>query len=467
MQKTDLIRSDALEWCENANYSDLLLHNGLFKKGLLVITHRKCSQADTDSINESRLKIKDRILQFENIPQNPTSHIKKSLQLLAVLCPGVSPKVAIRNLKRHDEIYFNVPLVSGSKKWGYYLHPWVQQKKIQDSFQGFHRFVTCVCLFGSSLTATDEKMRTFTFIQYDFNPAKIVKLNLENSHNIYEQVWLFELNRMALFIKQNTIKNGKPNVLFHLPYYDYLIFGIHLYLRGILDSLLLNEFTQWVLAKATEYEKSIVETLRQYGIEVSIQSPFDNLFGSRTDLDAGKVLKLLDLSDYFPGTRCIDPCIAETILVKKCRELLTADNRLFPQQRDVWLDYFQEKDKVDIKSLLKLSNAVMLGIATRGDCNDKVCSFLPLSEKQIQIKHSKIKPQGFSKYGQIFYLTFIDPVLAYSDTSNGSLFYFAQSQQALKKWLMDDGILEKSYTNIPKASESEEENKSSNRPAML
>lgn len=433
------------------SYGDLLLYSPLFKKGLIVITEQQ-ERSKVDCA-PSMFKIKERLLEFKtgNFKRTLVGVQRQSLDVMLFLEPSANPHAMVKNCKRREEVYFPFKFAYKNTNWGYYINPWMKEIPVE-TFKGFQNFVTCGCLFGTSLIATNDEDHSFPLIQHNINFGKIKRIYYSARNNAYEEVLTFEINRLIGFVQRFSSKDRQSIVLYHLPYYDYLLFGIKLFIQNSITVDQLMLLANLIKEKKRVFETKIAEHLSGHNIEIRIQSPFDNLFGKwNDDLDISAILNVLNIP--------IHGEITETNIVQTCIRKLTAETH-DEVQRMVWADYFVATPKkiVDIEALLKLGNTVMLGLASRGNQKEITCSLLPVTEKQIQLMHSKLEvmPEISGEYSKICYLTYLDPVSAFSKESNGNLFYFPCHHETLIDLLIRKNKLEKSYRYIAQSDEPEE-----------
>ena len=488
--------------------SDLHVHKTLFKNGIISIVPaseedkwlRKISEYSihlysqtNDSETEPcdlKLSDKQRVLTFHFSkasakiatdklaswhPNEPRA-FRQSNKLLSQLaqfanakekdafqkCTDVQKQFFIFNPRRRDEIFLPLSV----KRMGFYLYPWLSKEKPDWHFSGFEQFVTAGCLFGSSLKGRNNKGTLYPFIKHEryfFNGEHITSI-VYNSHKPgpYEESLFFEFEKWCGLIDtlSDSSTNKPKRLFFHLPDYDYVLFGIELYLRGRITYKALDDFIKIIFDKKEQYVQKISELCRKYNITVTISSPFENLFGYQTTKDnlTKVIFETLQIQNYSPTLGKVDEKTQkenEMRLVRNCiNRLLT--NQFNVEHGKVWLDFIKshihenEQDhsledilKIacrsisTIEDLFKIANSIVIGIASKGKPEYKTCSLLPLSEKQIQINYGQyIKKSTLqSKYPPIFNATVLDSLLTYTGATNGPLFYFDTEEMKLLEQL--------------------------------
>lgn len=410
------------------------------------------------SASPSKLDEKNEIAASSSAPSLPqqkkpdASSFKKATLLLSEMAKDTAlgdiqfnQEACIFNTLRREEVF--LPLVFKSKKQralGHYVFPWLSINNSKAVFSGINQFVTAGCMFGPNLQARDQHGYAHPLIKHDiqfFDKQKIGWITYDpKALNHYEQMVFVELEKLCCMIDLFSKPEAPKELLFHLPYYDYILFGVELFIRGRMTFSALENFFQMVLEKKASYTARVEKICKRHNINVTIKSPFDNLFDpSRTD-DIKSLLSQLELSsEEIDG---VDECQQkenEKKLVKEC--LLKLKTNSFDEKlRGAWEDflniYDQEKEINDLEALFKLANTIMVAMISKGHKPNEVCSLLPLSEKQIQVnyqtyckKFSQVA-KGTTLYPSVVNLTTLDSLITYSPTSKGLPFYFDLLQEA-------------------------------------
>ena len=437
---------------ENENgwtpYNDdcrLLIHNDSFRRGWIVF---KFASAKIES-NSDTVTLNNRELKFHSIKKNttPIQNIQKPNNLLSTLTSfiekstGINPRLPsyIINERRSEEVFF--PLLLNNET-SLHLWPWLGynvNKKTKDefAFSGFEHYVTAGCLFGPILLGLNQKNHRFTLIKHhiELYPEEIINtVFIEGpSLSAYEEVLFHELKKLICFILQFSDKTKELSLSYHLPATDYMLFGIELFIRGKMTLGALSQFFDLILQQKNKHIEKI-KKICPSSIKLKISSPFENLFDSAQPFSLNAFLKNLNIPiDETNSVSTIDPKkINEKELVARCVQLLTT-NTFNIEHQTTWKDFDtaieQGKIKNDtIEDLFKIANAAFLAIAAKGKKDYKVCSLLPVSEKQIQVGYdSSIKELSRSaiSYPGIFFGTYLSTVVGYGiNDSRGLLFYF-------------------------------------------
>lgn len=465
-------------------FKDVLINSQYFKHGLVLISPKHLNSVKTTQKSNSFF-IKDREF-FFHIPQvagdtvekssTPDSRsTKKAKVLLSKLTDfALTNQAGIKSFEEKSVVLFNkghreeifLPIIFERKDQniGLYFYPWISKNSNSFKFAGFRQYVTAGCLFGSSLKGMDQHGSSFELIKHDikFFSEQKIELIIYNPEapNPYEQMLFSEFEKQCLLIDSFS-KLGQPkHLLFHLPYYDYVLFGVELFIRGRITFDALDSFFKMIFAKRDEYISKISEICKRHNINVRIESPFDNLFGSiddQTDISQF-ILRKLNLSSEEVSSN-IELCIQqenEKNLVQYCLKQLQTNNHN-EEHRMVWQDCLQLESEsiVNLEQLFKIANANMIAIGAKGRNEYETCSLLPLSEKQIQVTYDSFSKRCAAKfveetksYPPVFNATTFEPLLTYSPTTKGLIFYFSLCQEALAKLISDKKILKISYQNV-------------------
>ncbi|WP_298628376.1 hypothetical protein [uncultured Legionella sp.] len=453
-------------------FNDLYINPLFFKRGLLLVSPTPISD-ERVSNEQERFVIKERefIFHLPNTPSSPkpdSRSFKKAYALMSSLVtfaathkvsinPLAEKPVALFNTRRRDEVF--LPLSFGdTSEHALYLYPWTT-KANSSPFSGFSQFVTAGCMFGASLQAITHEGETLELINHQIrlSPGQvIISLHYDDSTvNPFEHVLFSEFEKSCLIIKACAKNNEAKRLLYHLPSQDYMLFGIELFVRHQMTYDALDAFIKAVLAKQEFYKIYLGGLCHQHGIEVIFQSPFDNLFAV---LDGEKPTESL-LAQLKINTSSIKmgEQLEEELVSSFVSQLKT--NEINIEQRTIWQDFLslegEEHTPKTIEDLFKIANAVMVAIAAKGKADYETCSLLPLSEKQIQLhysgysdKSSKLLPDEKNIYPPTVNLTTFDPVITYSPTTNGLLFYFASNLKTLSTLLVDTKITSHASRNI-------------------
>lgn len=482
--KIEITKSNKNKWLP---FKDLLIHRGLFKRGIVAVTPKHTSHYGVDE-NKS-FHFKDRQFSFYQLNKVHASgaaphsgFLSQAKTLLSKLTQfAKSKKIPSANLfgsddialfnKRHKEEIF-LPFVcddENQQKVGFYLYPWVSEYNEKIQLSGFHTYHTVGCLFGSALKGMDQYGSIFELIKHDvkFFPNQKIELIIHNPDepNPYEEMLFNEFRKLVSLMNMFSAPDRQKRLVYHLPFFDYVLFGIELFIAGRITFKALDGLFKEIFSKKLEHTKKIMEICKEYGIEVSIESPFENIFGSLDEsVDVTKVImdKLnLPCADL-PSDRNIDQQKEhERLLVKHCLSALR-NNSYKPKHQQVWKDFSDiNGDKVNnIEALLKMGNSVMVGVACVNENDYEVCSFSPLSEKQIQLEYKEYQEEiqkkqtdNLASYPKAFNITTFDPLITYSRTTMGLptkdlAFYFNQCPGTLSDLISNKQALNYACKNV-------------------
>jgi hypothetical protein len=297
------------------------------------------------------------------------------------------------------------------------------------------------CLFGSNLRGTDHEGNTFPLIKYDiklFDKQKISGI-LFNSKELrsYEKVIFSELEKIAELMNKLSLPLEKKYLNYHLPYYDYLIFGIGLLIRDQITYPAFNKLFELVKKRRELHIGNINTVFEKHEINIKVQSPFDNLFGPiETLANVNDMFDKLELNiQEINGFSIEERVDKEKNFIDYCLQKLSS-NTYFVEQGQAWQDFInirQSNSMLKIESLIQQAHIVMVACQVRGKSNLRCCFLLPSSEKQNQLAYDRyyaesnayyLKRDEISPYPSLLNITFPDPFLGYSPQSRGSMFCF-------------------------------------------
>lgn len=357
--------------------------------------------------------------------------------------------MVIFNRNRREEVFLPITVNKGggADKFGLYVYPWLSKTGSKPTFTGFECFVTALCMFGTSLKGVDQEAGDRPLIKHEikfFNGQQIEQAKVVGP-SPFEVAQFEHLEKLAYLINSLSPADTIPQLHCHLPYYDYILFCLGLFLTDKITDQALEDAVKIILEKKKEYTQRINEICEKHSITATISSPFDNIFGEIRDYsEAEKVFERL--------TRARGEQLNEESLAQNCLELLV-NNELQVQHRQGWRDYLVwsmgakdgEKNISNLEDLFKAGNAVVVATASRDKPAQKVCSLLPLSEKQIQLSYAEFS-KNIKAYPAVVNFTYLDPFLGYSNNNKGHPFYFNASQIVTTD-LMSRGALRNAYRN--------------------
>jgi hypothetical protein len=451
-------------------YGNFHINTYFFRRGILILS-ALLPIAERTSVTSYSFKINQREFFFYNpvasAPNQPlpdAKSLKKTSQLLTALttfadrrglvAPIAGKPITLFNKNRREEIF--LPMVFKSEKnfLGIYIYPWISKpsRKLPE-FQGFSQFVTAGCMFGASLQAITTKGCEIEFINHQIRLERGEKI-IGVYHDAEElspfELSLFnELERNCLLIKSLTREGCVPFLMYHLPVFDYLLFGLKLFLNDQITESALKDFVELVWKRKTLYKKIINDICSKHSINASICSPFDNLLLALNDDDPyASLANQLNLLEFTLLEN------KEHTFLQACIHRLVSNEYELPL-RDIWVSVLEQQiEEIDtLEQLFKLGNTILLAHVSRGKKDYDTCSLLPLSEKQIQVHYAQVSEQLEIKqdqylYPAIFNITTMESIIAYSPTTNGLLFYYNSSTKLLSKLLEDRNLFLHTSKNL-------------------
>lgn len=396
------------------------------------------------------------------------------------------------NPKRKTEVFLPLSIVNGfDGTHGVYVNVWPSTNagRNQIDFHGFSQYVTAGCLFGASLFGINNNEAKHSLIKHDlkfFEGEKIIAIQyLPNKLHPYETMAFFQLKIIASSINSLAAPGIRPRVFYHLPYYDYMLFGMELYIRQRITFEALSDLFDAIIQRADTHRIKIQKISKKYDIDIIVESPFKNIFGDLSAYDETGILKLLEdkhvpipeeesigyerliretraslilekMNIHTTSEVGISDITSEAELVALCLQKLTT-NEYDEEHRQVWTDFTRALDPTadriaTLEDLFKLANTIIVGIATKNSVAYSTCSFLSLAEKQIQVEYSKISRKldasEITTYSPTINLTTLDPILSYDNTSKANAFYFNETARGLSRLIKKTDVLDQASRNI-------------------
>lgn len=422
------------------SHDELLVNPFFYNRGIVVIKtpSSKVNVPDNEIISHN-----DRfsISPIEDFDKS-LKYINKQQKFLRILLQDsledisdidISSKMILFNKQRRTEIFF--PILFIKEKISIYINAWISQaiKNKKVSFSSVKHFTTAGCIFGSSLKAKDKNnKKLFTLIHMNmdfFSDKKIDSIILvKNNLSDYEIVLFNELERFAKLIQILPSIESSRTIFYHFPYYDYIIFAAVLFVGDILTYEAFDHFHQIILSVSETYIKNITAIFHAYDIDVKIESPYQNIFGSlnrRYDWKTDEILNQLDIdleqviNDFSKNQK-----EKSKRLIQNCWFKLIK-NSLDLTHQEIWKHFstLYSEPPSSFKELLERANAMMVARGSWGEKDYTACSLLAHSEKQIQVGYSRLlKLQSTKVLSEVINLTIFDPVVAYTNEENIGLF---------------------------------------------
>lgn len=456
---------------------ELYLNSYFFKRGILLISPDKANQSKVSEDKKSFM-INDREFLFhkpgsakQNTAKPHEGSVKKTQKLLSSLTNfALTNKVStlsthdkaplLFNKNRREELFFPLLLGDTENNSSLYLYPWVSKSSYTVPFSGFKQFVSAGCLFGASMQGITQDGDAVTLINHHLTlrPGQKIESISYNAEagNPFQQVLFHEFEKTCLLIKALTKSDQPKKLLYHLPAFDYIVFGLKLFIHNQISYSALDNFIQAVLSLQLVYKEKLGGLCQSHGIEVSFQSPFCDLFDKvNFDNPTESIISQLKINtEEIRSKETQDE--QECSFTAFCLSKLTANegNEIHTK---IWRDFIAAKINAPdtIEGLFKIANTVIVATASKGLEEYETCSLLPLSEKQIQLEYESCRNQ-FSKrfpdqkpaYPPTLNLTVFEPVITYSPTTNGLLFYFSCSLNSLSSLIKEKEIMHHTTRNL-------------------
>ena len=207
--------------------------------------------------HQDHMMIYERMLTQDEL--NKQKNLPKELQLL----------------QHRDEIF--LPLD------GLFVFPWQSKNDETFAFTGFDEFVTAQCLFGASLKGRDARSVLHSLIKHDITfeggeKIEFIEFDFDKA-NPYEDMLLREFEKHVALMKKFS-STQPPVVRYHLPYLDYVLFGVELFISGRITLNALGELFSTIFKKKNQYVERIQKICADQNVKIIIESPFANLFGT-------------------------------------------------------------------------------------------------------------------------------------------------------------------------------------------
>ncbi|MHB1948618.1 MAG: hypothetical protein ACYCQI_10965 [Gammaproteobacteria bacterium] len=248
----------------------------------IVLGSRILSTTPVDKLSSARrseLKKSSELLKQLAKIKELKSKEKKS-DVANKLTEAKSPKEIIIAEPRSEENFIPYPI---SAKQHSNFYAWLPRPEANFKFQtGFDEYTAAMCMFGSTLKGIDQLDGKFALIKHfiKFHPKQKFQDIEHEGPDTYEAAAFYELKKLLLFM--NDSGSESPRLRIHLPYYDYVLFGVQLFVRGRITLPALDKFFRLILQKKAELSDKITQTCHHFNknINVIITSPYETLFDS-------------------------------------------------------------------------------------------------------------------------------------------------------------------------------------------
>ncbi|MFC3908564.1 hypothetical protein ACFORL_05680 [Legionella dresdenensis] len=453
-------------WKMLETFKDIFVHPDFFEKGLVVISPPASPDmprsSETLRINEREYVIFNQNKEkWGDSPTPESRSINKTKKLATELSRyakqqnqtdfAVHNNAGIYNKQRREEIFLPLTVATTDSSVQCYAYPWLGRGGNMPQFKGAARFVSAGCMFGATLSGKTNTQKEITLINHKLPLEKdeiITEVIYDKqSQNPFEETLFQEFEKTCCIIDALCQQNKPKQLLYHLPLYDYLLFGVKLVLQNRMTHDALSTLTKAVVEKAAFYRVKLLEICQPHNIELTITSPFEGLF---TEFDPNAPAQSLWTQlGLATEEQSVPHDHAEAELTQSLLERLQTANHNQKQQQ-IWqtLVALEKNPITDIEGLFKVANAVILAEASQGQGDYETCSLLPLSEKQIQVQYdgyvamaANAAGKGKKSIAAIVNITMFEPVITYSPTTKGLLFYMACCLKSLATLIKDHQIL--------------------------
>lgn len=429
------------------------IHQFFFDHGIVVT---KIPDLKTELNNNELISHNDRfsICSIDNFTKKKLKYVNKQKDFLEELLKTIlqnkasinfSKKVILFNKQRRNEIF--IPILFVEEKIGVYIHAWIDQTSKDSellSLSNVKRYVTAGCLFGSTLKVKSENSDDlFTLIRSDidfFSDKKFNTIVFEKATmSIYEIVLFHELARFAKLIQEFSPIGLRITLFYHFPYYDYILFVAILLIRNRITYEVFDQFYKIILARSDFYLENIAKIFEACAIDVIIESPYQNIFGSliqRNYFTTEKLLTQLDINrlKFTEDLSNDEQKEKEKKFIQQCWDKLIK-NKIDLLHQTIWEHFstLYESAPNTFKELLERANAMMIARAAWKQESYTTCSLLSHSEKQIQIGYSKLLKANNGDLSKVINLTLFDSVVAYSSQGNIGIFSYDKKIKEIEK----------------------------------
>ena len=294
---TDSSSNSTSEWILTG---ELYINSHFFKRGILLISPDKANQNKVSEEKKSFM-INEREFVFykpdsskQTASRPHQGSVKKAQNIMSSLIDfALTNKSCLESQDKNAPILFNknrreevfLPLLLGDdteNNTNLYLYPWAAKSGQTIPFSGFKQFVSAGCLFGAAMQGMTQDGDAVTLINHQLTlrpgqKIESIRYNAETG-NPFEQVLFQEFEKTCSLIKAFTKSDQPKRLLYHLPTFDYILFGLKLFIHNQISYSALDSFIQAVLSLQLTYKEKLGSLCQSHGIEIIFQSPFNNLF---------------------------------------------------------------------------------------------------------------------------------------------------------------------------------------------
>ncbi len=426
-----------------------------------------------------RLNTRDERMGFS---LNLKTHAQTSLQLLHLMLSipqeAGEPEICVRNRNRQEEIFWPAPL---SETEAPYLYPWTSQKGPMPSKLAFQTYVTAGEVFGWSLEGmiAESEVRVPMMKCDMLDETQIItRIVSLRERPLYEVFLLKSFWQFTAFLESSSATEEIVELIYHLPYYDYMLFGVGLFLSNKITLPALGSFFKCILDKRIEYTGHLhgilVASKLKLKLNCTIESPFANMFGPiecllervhwddrRADMSefAMAILSYLHIPSSLHRK---GPAIHERDFVVSCKKRLlegydpTEKNPFYRALHHAWSDAPLD-DINTLADLLKLGASLMIAASAHGKQGVRICSWLPISEQEKAVKYDRCRESlnrgcrgetlEEKPYPSIMNVVLLEPAVYSPANPMGHLYRFRESCRVHFVKLVDKGLLDVAMVN--------------------
>lgn len=318
-------------------------------------------------------------------------------------------------------------------------HPINKGKKFARPFTGFERFVTALCMFGTHLVGRTNANVQRPLIKHDniYHEGEKVESVFElQDDNPYEALIFRDFELYLQMINSYTKDNSRKTLICHVPWADYMLIGVDMYLKSKITLEALGQFFKLVLKKGREYHHAIKKACENQDISFEILSPLSSLFAEeivsinerpkckvlreKEDINVAKII--LEQLGFTVGN---DDKVTQPFVKTMLTKLVDGSH----PHAQLWQKFLTQEGVASnintIENLFDIANAFVIAHAALDLGRDSVCSILPLSEKPIQIEYKKLAEE--LNLPAVFFLTVMDTLMGYDEQNKSGMLFYHQN----------------------------------------
>jgi hypothetical protein len=287
------------------------------------------------------------------------------------------------------------------------------------------------CLFGNSIFGIDACGNRYPMVFPKYNwPDGTSLVDVECKHDVH----FYELaawQAFATFLKFIVMSGVTvKNVYYHIPDENYIIYGLNLFVQGIMDIENLLKYIGLVKKRANMHKVNIANITRNYGVEIKFIS-------STSALSLKSITSANDLILWFAKIQVSYPPKNSSFLVDGIINFLSQQEGLAGK---AWL-HAKEKFQHPQRDLLKLnflSYTVTLAMVAMMKFH---CVFgIPIEERAVFSDFKK----KFSDFGHVTLFAWIPQVIMQNHHESRCFFspQLPEVDQYLRKRLVEPFLVE-------------------------